>query len=389
MTNEMKNALFAAAGLYGGGTKTIILPRKEINFIDFDGRIVHSYLREEAGRLSELPKLPTRPGLTATGWTKTLAEVKEAAATGKNVDVGATYETDDGKTRIYITLYEGRLSPFLGLALNGTVDIDWGDDSEHYTLTGTSLDYEGIKRIQHTYPAPGDYVITLEVTGVASIRSASSWGTDLLSKKTTTKEENTVYAGAVTRVDVGNNVIIGDGAFDNCRNLQTVSIPPTVTAIGGGAFFGCYSLKSISLPSGVTTIPLNAFRECHALSSVSFSSAVNAIGYDAFENCYSLRSVDIPAGITSIASKTFYGCQCLTRIDIPSSVTNIASDVFPKCQGLKEIHVRATTPPTLAGNYSFGLSSDCIIYVPQGSLEDYKAAQYWSSKSSQMREEPA
>lgn len=365
-----------------GGKKTVIIPRKAINLLDIKGNVFKAYEKAEFLRLTELPAPPSADGFTPKGWNWTLPEAKAAVEANGTLDVAPTYETSDGKTRIYITLYEGRQSPYFGIAPNGSVDIDWGDGSEHSTLTGTSLEYTGVKRLQHTYPAPGEYVITLEVTGEASIRNVSSWGTDLFGKNTNTQEENAVYAGAVNKVDVGSNVIIGAGAFNNCRNLQTVSIPPTVTTIGSGAFFGCYSLKSISIPKGVTIIPHNAFRECHALSSVSFSSAVTAIGYSAFDNCYSLQSVNIPSGITSIDADTFNCCHCLAKVDIPSGVTSIAKNAFSKCYGLKEIHVRPTTPPTLAGSSSFGLSSDCIIYVPAESIDDYKTAQYWSSKES-------
>ena len=32
---------------------------------------------------------------------------------------------------------------------------------------------------------------------------------------------------------------IGGEAFDNCKNLTSVTIPNSVTSIGGSAFFGC------------------------------------------------------------------------------------------------------------------------------------------------------
>lgn len=40
------------------------------------------------------------------------------------------------------------------------------------------------------------------------------------------------------------------------------------------------------------------------------------------------------------------------------------------------------TPPSLQGN----VYSDCVLYVPKGSLEKYKAADYWK-KYKDIREE--
>lgn len=46
----------------------------------------------------------------------------------------------------------------------------------------------------------------------------------------------------------GDKVIgIGNGAFEDCRNLVSVSIPYTVTSIGSGVFKGCKSLVMISV----------------------------------------------------------------------------------------------------------------------------------------------
>ncbi len=52
------------------------------------------------------------------------------------------------------------------------------------------------------------------------------------------------YGDKVTR--------IGDGAFTNCQNLLSITIPETVKTIGTGAFRGCSSLVAINVDSGNT-----------------------------------------------------------------------------------------------------------------------------------------
>jgi hypothetical protein len=59
----------------------------------------------------------------------------ETGGGGSGGDVPAP---DDGKTRVYISLPEGRTSPMLGCCPNGTVTVDWGDGTEPDVLTGTS-----------------------------------------------------------------------------------------------------------------------------------------------------------------------------------------------------------------------------------------------------------
>ena len=42
---------------------------------------------------------------------------------------------------------------------------------------------------------------------------------------------------------------VGEGAFKNCKGLQSVVIPDSVTKIWSSAFSGCASLKTIEIPN--------------------------------------------------------------------------------------------------------------------------------------------
>ena len=93
----------------------------------------------------------------------------------------------------------------------------------------------------------------------------------------------------------------------------------TKTAVAQGAFYNCSDLKSITIPKGVTSIGVNAF-----------------------QNCIALTNIEIPNGVTAIASETFFCCKSLTSIEIPSSVTRIDSGAFLGCTGLANIYFRGT-----------------------------------------------
>jgi len=47
---------------------------------------------------------------------------------------------------------------------------------------------------------------------------------------------------------------IENGAFRNCTDLTSVSIPNSVTSIESGAFYGCSGLTSIDIHNSVTSI---------------------------------------------------------------------------------------------------------------------------------------
>ena len=65
---------------------------------------------------------------------------------------------------------------------------------------------------------------------------------------------------------------IGEGAFQSCTSLKSVSAP-FVTSIGRIAFKSCYSLTSVYVPS-VTSIGMNAFGSCLSLTSLTVNSAM-------------------------------------------------------------------------------------------------------------------
>ena len=314
-----RNILVTATG--GGGSGTATSP-SDVNFYDYDGTLLYSYTIAEANRLTELPQPPTHDGLTFQGWNYPLEAVRSAM---RRMDIGATYITSDGKTRLHITVpanSEPGLPPprnqvplyFRQNVANG-VTIDWGDSSPAETLSGT-----GVVNTTHTYETAGDFVISLSPVD----------GCEL--------ELRTGSSSYCVMGSTGNNGKV------YCNMLKRVEVGSSVTSIGGNAFYNCYSLSSVVIPDGVTSI-----------------------GNYAFYNCYSLSSVVIPDGVTSIGKSA-----------------------FGYCCGVKEYHCKPLTPPTLSNTNVFSMiPSDCIIYVPVGSLEAYKTATNWSNYASHMQEEPA
>ena len=70
-------------------------------------------------------------------------------------------------------------------------------------------------------------------------------------------------------------------------------IPDSVTSIGDGAFNGCESLHSVTIPDSVTSIGYRAFGYCSSLQSVTIPDSVTSIGDAAFWGCESLHSIII------------------------------------------------------------------------------------------------
>ena len=213
----------------GGGTK----PGEpgDITFYDYDGTIVTSWTLEELAAKTALPDYPSHEGLTCQGWNWSLADLK---TTNRKMNVGAMYITDDGKTRIYIRLEEGRTSPMLGVCPNGTVTVDWGDGTTPDTLTGTST--TTVKWTpNHAYAAPGEYVIKLTVDGTMGFYGdfSSSGSSAILRYPSSDDNRNRVYQNSVQKIEIGNGVTsIGDYAFGSCYSLESISIPVQIISWG-------------------------------------------------------------------------------------------------------------------------------------------------------------
>ena len=208
----------------------------------------------------------------------------------------------------------------------------------------------------------------------------------------------TVNLGGITHVVEG----IGPDAFYNCTDLDSVSIPGTVTSIGHHAFYNCsllehvtlskwlttigddafhlcWNLRDITIPDNVEYIGVGAFMECSNLASVVIGNSVTTIGQNAFDHCTSLTGVVIPNSVTTIGKKAFYGCSNLENAVIGSGVTSIGSQAFYSCTNLRNITCKGTTPPTMAASDVFDNSAYtyATLFVPNGSLSAYQSADWW------------
>lgn len=365
----------------GGGVEP-----KDVNFIDYDGTILYAYTAQEAAALSALPANPSHTGLTAKGWNYTLAQMKtEVTAQGK-CTIGQMYTTADGKTRLYCHFEQGRIAPYLGICPNGTVIVDWGDNTATDTLTGTSL--TSIKTVQHTYATPGDYVITLAVSGNDKFAFYGVSNTSYILRKgnNTSSHVNKAYTNALKKVELGAGATLGNYAFRYCTALESITIPTSVDSLGTYAFSYCTSLKCVVLPNSVTQLSADMFYYNYGFARCSIPSTVTRIDGDSFHYCYPLVNIVIPSSVTIIGSSAFSICYALASITIPESVTSIGNSAFDSNYGLAEIHFKRSTPPTVSGSNAWAnIPADCTVYVPYSAdhsvLNAYKTATNYPSSS--------
>ena len=319
----------------GGGS----VERKAVTFIDYDGTILYSYTATEAQALTELPENPSHTGLTAQGWNWTLAQIKSRLTdTGGDVLVGQEYTTSSGASEIDIKLDDSEfLEPCLVAAVNGSATVDWGDGTSTDTMTGTSHTTLLYKR--HTYAATGQYTIRITVNSGSFIFRTNTGSSYASVLQVYNYPRSRVYANRIIRVRIGASCAIANGAFNECKCLESVIIPGSAYGVDTYAFQNCYSLKSVTIPSMVTNIGNGAFQGCVSLRDFSFPYEVSSLGTAIFNHCKSLQRITVPYGVTGIESSMFGYCRSLQSVILHDSVTSIGDYAFIGCETLMEIEI--------------------------------------------------
>lgn len=174
---------------------------------------------------------------------------------------------------------------------------------------------------------------------------------------------NTFSGGSISSIVIPEGVtMIGSRAFENCSELEEVSLPSTLEEVGGYCFAGCRKLKRISLGERITGIQGSLFSECLELENVIIPSKTRYIDSFAFKNCRQFTEIAIPDGVQSIGFSAFAYCSNLEYLYIPDSVTEIRDNFmgntpFDGCD-LLVVHCPAGSE---AENYCIGHGMDYVI----------------------------
>lgn len=183
----------------------------------------------------------------------------------------------------------------------------------------------------------------------------------------------------VKRIVLGSGITtIGDAAFSQISNLQSVTLPSSLTSIGATAFQGCTSLTSVDIPANVTSIGNNAF-DCGNTLDVSVNWMV-PIDIPSGTNPFPNRSVDghalhIPFGTSSAYKNTYWD----TFYSVLSPATYTANNgiiygwVGDGTNNLTVIGCEGWTQPTnvvIDDHFQFGDSEYTVTEIGYGAFKD-------------------
>jgi hypothetical protein len=179
---------------------------------------------------------------------------------------------------------------------------------------------------------------------------------------------NSFSGSAITEITIPNSVtIIGNGAFQDCRQLVEITIPSSVTSIGNAAFWYCFSLAEITIPNSVSSIGWGAFVGAK-ITNLIIPNSVSTIEGNAFGGCLELTTVTISSGVTYIGDSAFAHCGKLQKVyflgNTPSKGAAIFNQSTPTIYYLAQTTgwgpVFAGRPTALAGSYALTVSCDTL-----------------------------
>lgn len=397
-----------ASGAKITGTLDTTPPEEsDINFWDYEGTLLYAWTLAELATKTELPPLPSHDGLVCQGWNWTLQDIKDA---GRELDIGALYITDDGKTRLYVDVDTETWDDFVlnyWQSTRNATTVDWGDGTTPETKNADSY-----VEHRHVYASSGSYVITMSVKEGTTMQLGRD-GYMLIAKG----ETDSGRCSMLRKVEVGARVTATDPqCFRNCCRLESITLPQTTKVYTartfeqctnlrvliaadmnevGQSFYRCYNLRAIATPKGTTqsnnmyaitgtavrqvNFDMTAAYTVEALERVHIKAVNGQVGD--FSACRALLEVTIPADATIFVAAAFQGDNALRRVTCLGNIASIPAQVFQRCYPLRFVDfTHCTAVPTLANVNAFDQThAQLKIRVPASLADAWKAATNWSS----------
>ena len=396
-----------ASGAKITGTLDTTPPKEsDINFWDYEGTLLYAWTFAELATKTELPPLPSHDGLVCQGWNWTLQDIKEA---GRELDIGALYITDDGKTRLYVDVDTETWDDFVlnyWQSTRNATTVDWGDGTTPETKNADSY-----VEHRHVYASSGSYVITMSVKEGTTM-SLGREGKRLIANG----ETDSGRCAMLRRVEVGARAVrTWPECFRNCSMLESISLPQTTKIYASRSFemctqlrvliaadmeeirqtfYSCVNLRAIASTKGQTqgnnyaitstavrrvNFDMTAANQAQALERVHIKAVNGQVGD--FSLCRALLEVTTPADATTFVAAAFNGDNALRRVTCLGDIASIPAQVFQRCYPLRFVDLtHCTAVPTLANVNAFDQThAQLEIRVPASLADAWKAATNWSS----------
>ena len=157
----------------------------------------------------------------------------------------------------------------------------------------------------------------------------------------------------------------------------------TLGSNGSSPLFGDCPLESVYIGGDISYSKSSSFGNSPFYRNTSLRSVVitdkeTEVSDNEFYGCTNLKYVQIGDDVTTIGKWAFSGCSSLDYFAFGRSVTDIGEEAFSDCTGMTQLISHATTPPRCGTQALDDINKwTCTLYVPEGSLLSYQAADQW------------
>ena len=151
--------------------------------------------------------------------------------------------------------------------------------------------------------------------------------------------QSVIFSGGQSHGEKSRIKLIDRHAFRGCTALQSVILPDSLTEIMYAAFYHCTSLQSVTFHEALTTIEAFAFGECDALQSATLPNSLTTLGDYAFVRCPGLQSVTLPPSLTNTGTYAFDECTGLQSVSLSEGLMTIGEKAFHRCSSLQSIDI--------------------------------------------------
>ena len=172
----------------------------------------------------------------------------------------AEKEDDSGNYLWYSGLNDWAEADLVFVEEENSEESGSDEAAEESTESDTVSDEDTLENTEKTEDTAEENKLAINQSKAAAPESSSSTYGDFEYEINNGDIEITKYNGSSANVTIPDTIngdtvtIIGDSAFRDCSNLQTVKFPNKLETVGKYAFSNCVKLKSADLPDTVETI---------------------------------------------------------------------------------------------------------------------------------------
>lgn len=163
-------------------------------------------------------------------------------------------------------------------------------------------------------------------------------------------------------------VAIAERAFQG-NSMRVVQLPSCLLELGEGAFQNCINLESVTLPPNLSSISDNCFENCTSLREIIFNDGLSTIGKSAFHNVAATK-ITIPKSVRAIYDNAFQVSVPIKALfEVKSKNLYVSESAFSGTAILYYRHseieeILKKTPAKISGNVAefIGDSTGSTLY---------------------------